>query len=199
MGWVADPGFPAASGLSLVCRLVCRVGRLLGRLSTADSGIPEGKYDRSCALPGVYTVSCRDSASSRTDWGSGGRRFKSGRPDSVNKWPHNDFRCGASVFPSWSGQGLGQGLPPLAIREGLPTVLPTISRSGRALVPRELPGDLSVPLWGAVENAVYRQKTIIGRGMRSRTLFGQRMEVRLAWRTLNGMTSLGMPDRYRVA
>jgi hypothetical protein len=39
-----------------------------------------------------------------------------------------------------------------------------------------------------VENAVYRYKTIIGRGMRSRT----------ACRVLNTMTRLGMPDSYRV-
>jgi hypothetical protein len=50
-----------------------------------------------------------------------------------------------------------------------------------------------------VENAIYRYKTIIGRGMRSRTLVGQRVEVRLACKVLNTMTRLGMPDSYRVA
>ncbi|NNM05541.1 MAG: IS5 family transposase, partial [Gemmatimonadetes bacterium] len=50
-----------------------------------------------------------------------------------------------------------------------------------------------------VENAVFRHKTIMGRGMRSRTMKGQRMEVLLACRILNKMTQLGMPDRYRVA
>ncbi len=50
-----------------------------------------------------------------------------------------------------------------------------------------------------VENAIYRYKTIIGRGMRSRTLAGQRVEVQLACRVLNTMTSLGMPDSYPVA
>ena len=49
-----------------------------------------------------------------------------------------------------------------------------------------------------VENAVYRYKTIIGRGMRSRTLEGQRVEAQLASRILNTMTSLGMPDSFRV-
>ena len=48
------------------------------------------------------------------------------------------------------------------------------------------------------ENAVYRYKTIIGPGMRSRTLEGQRVEVQLACRILNTMTRLGMPDSYRV-
>ncbi len=49
-----------------------------------------------------------------------------------------------------------------------------------------------------VENAVYRYKAIIGRGMRSRTLAGQRVEVQLACRILNTMTSLGRPNSYRV-
>ena len=49
-----------------------------------------------------------------------------------------------------------------------------------------------------VENAIHRYKTIIGRGMRSRTLAGQRVEVQLACRVLNTMTRLGMPDSYRV-
>jgi hypothetical protein len=49
-----------------------------------------------------------------------------------------------------------------------------------------------------VENAIYRYKTIIGRGMRSRTLAGQRVEVQLACGVLNTMTRLGMPDSYRV-
>jgi IS5 family transposase len=49
-----------------------------------------------------------------------------------------------------------------------------------------------------VENAVYRYKTIIGRRMRSRSLEGQRVEVKLACGILNTMTLLGMPDSYRV-
>jgi hypothetical protein len=49
-----------------------------------------------------------------------------------------------------------------------------------------------------VENTIYRYKTIIGRGVRSRTLAGQQVEVRLACKVLNTMTSLGMPDSYRV-
>jgi hypothetical protein len=50
-----------------------------------------------------------------------------------------------------------------------------------------------------VENAIYRYKTMIGRGLRSRTLAGQRVEVQLACRVLNTMTLLGMPASYRVA
>ena len=49
-----------------------------------------------------------------------------------------------------------------------------------------------------VENAIYRYKTIIGRGMRSRTLEGQWVEAKLGCRILNTMTRLGMPDSYRV-
>ncbi len=50
-----------------------------------------------------------------------------------------------------------------------------------------------------VETAIFRYKTIIGRGMRSRILVGQRVEVQLACRVLNTMTRLGMPDSCRVA
>jgi len=49
-----------------------------------------------------------------------------------------------------------------------------------------------------VENAVYRYKTIIGRRMRSRSLAGQRVEVKLACQILNTMTELGMPESHRV-
>jgi hypothetical protein len=48
------------------------------------------------------------------------------------------------------------------------------------------------------ENAVYRYKTIIGRGMRSRTLEGKRGEAQLASKILNTMTRLGMPDSHRL-
>jgi hypothetical protein len=49
-----------------------------------------------------------------------------------------------------------------------------------------------------VENAIYRYKTIIGRGMKSRTLAGQQVELQIACKVLNTMTSLGIPDSYRV-
>jgi hypothetical protein len=49
-----------------------------------------------------------------------------------------------------------------------------------------------------VENAIYRYKTIIGRGMRSRTLAGQRVEAQLACKILNTINCLGMPDSYRL-
>jgi len=49
-----------------------------------------------------------------------------------------------------------------------------------------------------VETAVYRYNTIIGQGMRSRNLEGQRGEAHLGCRILNTMTRLGMPDNYRV-
>jgi hypothetical protein len=49
-----------------------------------------------------------------------------------------------------------------------------------------------------VENTIHRYKTIIGGGMRSRTLAGQRVEVQLACKVLDTMVSLGMPDSYRV-
>ena len=49
-----------------------------------------------------------------------------------------------------------------------------------------------------VENAVYRYKAIIDRGMRSRTLPSQLVEMRIACKIFNTMTSLGMPNSYRV-
>ena len=49
-----------------------------------------------------------------------------------------------------------------------------------------------------MENAVFRYKTILGQHMRSRSLHGQRVEVRLACKILNTMTSLGMPDSVKV-
>jgi hypothetical protein len=50
----------------------------------------------------------------------------------------------------------------------------------------------------AIENTVYRYKTIIGSEMRARTLAGQRVEHRIACEILNRMTAMGMPDCYRV-
>jgi len=72
-------------------------------------------------------------------------------------------------------------------------------RSIRRLGRREWHTRSGYSMRSMVENAVYRYKTIIGRGMRSRTLEGQRLEVQLACRILNTMTSLGMPDSFRVA
>jgi len=48
------------------------------------------------------------------------------------------------------------------------------------------------------ENAVFRYKTIIGRGMRSRSLASQRVEVQLASRILNTMILFGMPSSHRL-
>jgi hypothetical protein len=49
-----------------------------------------------------------------------------------------------------------------------------------------------------VENAVFRYKAILGHRMRSRSLSGQRAEVRLACKILNTMTGLGMPDSVKA-
>ena len=48
-----------------------------------------------------------------------------------------------------------------------------------------------------VENAIYRYKTILGRGLRSRGPEGQRVEVQLGREILNRMARFGMPDSYR--
>ncbi len=52
--------------------------------------------------------------------------------------------------------------------------------------------------WSLVENAVFRYKSILGQRMRSRSLGSQRIEVQLACKILNTMTSLGRPESYRV-
>ncbi len=49
-----------------------------------------------------------------------------------------------------------------------------------------------------MENAVFRYKSILGQRMRSRTFSSQRVEVSLACKILNTMTSLGMPDSFKV-
>ncbi len=60
-------------------------------------------------------------------------------------------------------------------------------RSIRRLGRREWPKRSGYSKRSMVENAIYRYTTIIGRGMRSRTLAGQRVEVQLACRVLNTM------------
>src|SRR3712207_2847418 len=49
------------------------------------------------------------------------------------------------------------------------------------------------------ETAVFRYKTIIGRGLRARTLSSQKTEARVACSGLNRMTRLGMPVSQRTA
>jgi hypothetical protein len=50
-----------------------------------------------------------------------------------------------------------------------------------------------------IETAVSRYKTIIGRGLRARSLPAQRGEARVGCSVLNRMTRLGMPVSRRVA
>jgi len=49
------------------------------------------------------------------------------------------------------------------------------------------------------ETAVFRYKAIIGRGLRARTLPGQKTETRAACSVLNRMVRLGMPVSRRIA
>src|SRR5215218_8858950 len=49
------------------------------------------------------------------------------------------------------------------------------------------------------ESAVFRYKAIIGRGLRARTLPGQKTEARVACSVLDRMTGLGMPVSQRIA
>ena len=50
-----------------------------------------------------------------------------------------------------------------------------------------------------VEVAMLRQKVLIGRGLRARTLPAQKTEAAVGCRVLNIMTGLGMPVSRRVA
>jgi hypothetical protein len=49
-----------------------------------------------------------------------------------------------------------------------------------------------------VETAIFRYKTIIGRGLHARTLSNQKTETRIGCAVLNRMTSLGMPVSVRI-
>jgi hypothetical protein len=79
------------------------------------------------------------------------------------------------------------------------TIRMLFQRSIRELGRREWHTQSGYSRRSMVENAVYRYKTIIGRNMRSRTFEGERAEVQIACSILNTMTSLGMPDSYRLA
>ena len=94
------------------------------------------------------------------------------------------------LIPPWRNARLSSR-PSAALREGNRHI-----RSIRRLGRREWHKRSGYSQRAMAENAIYRYKTIIRRGMRSRTLAGQRVEVRLACRVLNRMTSLGMPDSY---
>ncbi len=56
-------------------------------------------------------------------------------------------------------------------------------------------------LWQAslAETAMSRYKTVIGRGLRARTLPAQKTEARVGCSVLNRMTRLGMPVSQRIA
>jgi hypothetical protein len=49
------------------------------------------------------------------------------------------------------------------------------------------------------ETAVFRDKTIIGRSLRARTLSSQKTKARVACSVLNRTTRLGMPVSQRIA
>lgn len=71
-------------------------------------------------------------------------------------------------------------------------------RSVRKLGRREWCASSGYSRRSLAENAVFRYKAILGQAMRSRSLGGQRVEVNLACKILNTMTSLGMPDSVKV-
>lgn len=49
------------------------------------------------------------------------------------------------------------------------------------------------------ENAMYRYKTLIGDTLKSRLLVNQMVDIKLGGKVLNILSSLGMPDSFKVA
>jgi hypothetical protein len=50
-----------------------------------------------------------------------------------------------------------------------------------------------------VETAFHRYKVLIGRSLRARSLFAQKVEARIACKVIDRVTSLGMPVSRKVA
>jgi hypothetical protein len=50
-----------------------------------------------------------------------------------------------------------------------------------------------------VENAFFRYKSIIGEGLRARSVSGREVEARLACRILNQMAALGRPESHAIS
>jgi hypothetical protein len=91
----------------------------------------------------------------------------------------------------------GRGAQPSSIRSPGQRERNRNIRSMRKLGRREWFANSGYSRRSLVENAVFRYKSILGQRMRSRSLDSQRVEVRLACKILNAMTSLGMPDSVR--
>jgi hypothetical protein len=91
--------------------------------------------------------------------------------------------------PATGKPGGQKTYPDLAIEAALP-----IRRIGR----REWHAKSGYNRRSLVENAVFRNKAILGRRMRRRSLQSQRAEVNLACKILNTMRSLGRLDSLKV-
>ena len=72
-------------------------------------------------------------------------------------------------------------------------------RMSQALARRNDIANNLLQLFDLGETAIFRYKTIIGRGLRARTLPSQKTEARVACSVLNRMTRLGMPVSQRIA
>ena len=88
---------------------------------------------------------------------------------------------------------LGMGLTRLATRERNRNI-----RSRTSLGKRTWHTWSGYSKRSLAETTMCRYKTIIGPMVRARTLQGQRVEARVGCQILNRMTSLGMPESYRV-
>jgi hypothetical protein len=92
----------------------------------------------------------------------------------------------------------GRGAHPSSIRSPALRERNRNVRSMRKLGRREWYASSGYSRRSLVENAVFRYKTLLGQRMGSRSLGSQRVEVKLACKILDRMTSLGMPDSVKV-
>ena len=99
------PRARSSSGSAHCVRSCAHWARYCARLVRQIPASLDGKNGRSCVLPVIYTVSCRHSTIRLVEWGSGGRRFESGRPDWGKWFGNNDLQ-------EWESPYLG---PPVCV------------------------------------------------------------------------------------
>ena len=117
--------------------------------------------------------------------------YDAGAVYEATQWKGNGNRVKVLIPP-------GRGAQPSSIRSPALRERNRNVRSMRKLGRREWYASSGYSRRSLVENAVFRYKTLLGQRMGSRSLGSQRVEVKLACKILNRMTSLGMPDSVKV-
>jgi DDE family transposase len=192
--WLSDTALEAALTIRMVFHLPLRQTegflRSLAQLLEVDLPIPDLTSQRThdaTRVPALLGQLADAVASVSADGAYDTRSVY----EAVHE--HSEGRAARDLIPPGRNARLS-ARPATALKERNRTV-----RSIRALGRRAWHRRSGYSRRSLVENAVYRYKTIIGQCMRSRSLEGQRVEVEVASKILNTMTSLGMPDSYRVA